>query len=103
VATDVEHAGATETGVMNHRGLTCTLHLARGVVEPCTGDRCVFWEPGGAVVRGGCLIQRLGVEVRRPDVASYLLEMRERLEQARDRLEADAAHRELSRGIGQEL
>jgi hypothetical protein len=81
----------------------CTLHLARGVVKPCTGGRCAFWEPGGAVVASGCLIERLGVEVRRPDVAAYLLETRERVERARDRGEADAAHRELSRRIGLEL
>ena len=81
----------------------CTLRLATGVVEPCTGERCAFWEPGGAVVEGGCLIERLGVDVRRADLAEYLLETRQRLEQARDRSEAEAAHREFSRRIGLEL
>jgi hypothetical protein len=82
---------------------SCTLHLAQAVVEPCTGERCAFWEPGGAVVPGGCLIERLGVDVRRSDLAAYLLETRERLEQARDLSEAEAAHREFSRRIGLEL
>lgn len=83
---------------------TCTLRLvARGQTEPCPGERCAFWEPGGAVVAGGCLIERLAVDVRRPDVAGYLLEMRERLEHARDSSEAEAAHREFSRRIGIEL
>jgi hypothetical protein len=82
---------------------SCTLHLARGVVEPCTSERCAFWEPGGAVAPGGCLIERLGVDVRRPDLAAYLLETRERLEQARDLSEAEAVHREFSRRIGLEL
>jgi hypothetical protein len=82
---------------------SCTLHLAQGVVEPCTGERCAFWEPGGAVAPGGCLIERLGVDVRRTDLAAYLLETRERLEQARDLSEAEAAHREFSRRIGLEL
>jgi hypothetical protein len=81
----------------------CTLRLATGVVEPCTGERCAFWEPGGAVVRGGCLIERLGSYFLGPDVARYLLETRERLEQARDRSEAEAAHRESARRIGLEL
>jgi hypothetical protein len=81
----------------------CTLHLAQGVVESCTGERCAFWEPGGAVAPGGCLIDRLGVDVRRPDLAAFLLETRERLEQTRDLSEAEAAHREFSRRIGLEL
>jgi hypothetical protein len=49
------------------------------------------------------LIERLGVELRRSDVAAYLLETRQCLEQARDRCEAEAAHREFSRRIGYEL
>ncbi len=88
---------------MSQIGPNCTLHLARGVVESCTGERCAFWEPGGAVAPGGCLIERLGVDVRRSDLAAYLLETRERLEHARDRSEAEAAHREFSRRIGLEL
>jgi hypothetical protein len=88
---------------MNEAERTCTLHLARGVREPCTEGRCAFWEAGGAVLPAGCLIERLGVEVRQSDVAAYLLGTRERLEQARDRSEAEAAHRELSRRIGLEL
>jgi len=88
---------------MSQIGPHCTLHLAQGVVESCTGERCAFWEHGGAVAPGGCLIERLGVDVRRADVAAYLLETRERLEQARDVSEAEAAHREFSRRIGLEL
>jgi hypothetical protein len=49
------------------------------------------------------VIARLGVELHRSDVAAYLLETREHLEQARDRCEAEAAHREFSRRIGYEL
>jgi hypothetical protein len=81
----------------------CTLRLATGVVEFCPQQRCAFWEEGGAVVEGGCVIERLGVDVRRPDVAGYLLDARERLEQARDRSEAEAAHREFAQRIGLEL
>ena len=88
---------------MSQIGSNCTLHLAQGVVEPCTSERCAFWEPGGAVAPGGCLIDRLGVDVRRPDLAAFLLETRERLEQSRDLSEAEAAHREFSRRIGYEL
>jgi hypothetical protein len=81
----------------------CTLRLATGVIEACPGERCAFWEPGGAVVEGGCLMERLGVDVRQADLAEYLLETRQRLEQARDRSELEAAHREFSHRIGLEL
>jgi len=80
---------------------TCALRVAaEGVAEPCPRGRCPFWEPGGAVVAGGCVIDRLGVEVRRPDLAGYLLETRRRLEEARTRKELEAAHRLFSRRIG---
>ena len=83
---------------------TCMLRFAgQGLVGACTRERCAFWEPGGAVVAGGCVIERLDVDVRRPDLAACLLETRARLEQARDLAEAEAAHRELSRRIGIEL
>ncbi len=64
----------------------CILRLAgEGRVEACPGERCVFWEPGGAVLEGGCLIDRLGLDIRRPDVAAYLLEVRERFEAPSER------------------
>jgi hypothetical protein len=82
----------------------CTLRLAaEGKSETCPHERCAFWEPGGAVVEGGCVIDHLGFDVRRTDVARYLLETRERLDQARDLSEAEAAHRAFSRRIGREL
>lgn len=81
----------------------CILRSATDVLEPCPQERCAFWESGGAVLEGGCVIERLGVDVRRPDVASYLLDARERLEQARDLSETEAAHREFARRIGLEL
>jgi hypothetical protein len=81
----------------------CTLRLATGVMELCPEQRCVFWEEGGAVVQGGCVIERLGPDVRRPDVAGYLVEARARLEQAPDLSETEAAHREFAHRIGLEL
>ena len=81
----------------------CTLRLATGVMETCRQQRCAFWEPGGAVVEGGCVIERLGLHIFGLDVARYLLETREHLDQARDSSEAEAAHRELARRTGLEL
>jgi hypothetical protein len=82
----------------------CTLRLAvDGTDEPCPGERCAFWEPGGAVLEGGCVIDRLGGDVRGPAVAAYLLELRQCVERGRDSSEAEAAHAELARRIGLEL
>jgi hypothetical protein len=82
----------------------CALRLAvEGKTELCPHERCAFWEPGGAVVAGRCIVDRLGGDVRRPDLAAYLLETRERLDQARDLADADRAHREFSRRVGREL
>jgi hypothetical protein len=81
----------------------CTLRLATGVMETCRQQRCAFWEQGGAVVEGGCAIERLGLNTFGSDVARYLLETRDRLDQARDSSEAEAAHRKLARRTGLEL
>ena len=84
---------------------TCTLRLvAQGQAEPCPRERCAFWEPGGAVAEGNCLLERLGVDLASSaDLASYLLETRQRLDRARDMAEAEAAHREFSRRLGRDL
>jgi hypothetical protein len=84
--------------------MNCMLRLAaEGKTEVCPRDRCSFWEPGGAVLEGRCLMERLGVDVRRPDLAAYLLETRRRLDQARDLAQAEAAHLEFARRLGREL
>jgi hypothetical protein len=83
---------------------SCKLRLAaEGRDEVCPRRRCAFWEPGGAVVEGACLIERLGVDLHTPDLAGYLLEARCRLEQARDLAEAEAAHREFARRLGRDV
>lgn len=83
---------------------TCTLRFAaERRVEECPRDRCAFWEPGGAVLEGSCLIERLGIDLDSADLASYLLETRERLEQASSSVEAEEAHREFSRRLGKDV
>ncbi|MGB8004923.1 MAG: hypothetical protein WCF27_11775 [Gaiellaceae bacterium] len=81
----------------------CSLQNAIGVFEPCTCERCSFWEPGGAVVEGDCFIERIGVDTRQVELAKYLLEVRQHLEEARDKSAAEAAQLELSRRVGLEL
>lgn len=83
---------------------TCTLRRsAHRVSEHCSHDRCGFWEPGGAVLEGGCLIERLGIDLHRRDLATYLVDTLEFLEQGRNVAEAEEAHRQFSRRVGLEL
>ena len=82
----------------------CRLRLvAEGHTEECLRERCAFWESGGAILEGNCLVERLGVDLTTADLAGYLLETRERLEQARDLAEAEARHREFSRRLGRDV
>jgi hypothetical protein len=64
----------------------CRLERIRGRVEACPEDHCPFWEPGGAVVEGGCAFERVGLRVD-PELANWLLEIRATLESARTRAE----------------
>jgi hypothetical protein len=57
----------------------CRLHLALGRAVACPAQRCAFWEPGGAVVPAACAVERLDLHAR-PDLAEWLLSVRERLE-----------------------
>ncbi len=75
----------------------CTLRTAVGEREICPGADCAFWEPGGAVVEAGCAIERLAIPVQRNrDLARHLLDLRLRLEEARDEVELRDAHRRFS-------
>jgi hypothetical protein len=76
---------------------------ARDAVEVCPKDRCAFWEPGGAVLEGHCLIERLAIDLTDRDLAEYLLQARERLEGARDLAEAERAHSEFAHRLGRDV
>jgi hypothetical protein len=83
---------------------TCTLRRsAHGLSERCSRDHCSFWEPGGAVLEGGCFVERLGIDLKRRDLATYLLDTLARLDQARNLAQAEKAHRQFSRRVGLEL
>jgi hypothetical protein len=63
----------------------CRLKEAIGIAETCPRERCGLWERlEGGFVRGSCSIERLGLEqaVRDRQLASWLLDLRERLEGA---------------------
>jgi hypothetical protein len=72
----------------------CSLSMAAGEDAECPRGWCAFWETRGAVVEPGCAIERLGVDVRDPQLARYLLDLRRELESARD---AEAARAALER------
>lgn len=74
----------------------CTLHATVGNAEECPRGWCAFWEAGGAVVPGGCELERLGFDLSNVDLAHYLLDLRHALEQARDEEAAARARKELT-------
>jgi hypothetical protein len=77
-------AAASAPRLVAMNGNYCTLHLAaEKKVELCPHDLCALWEPGGAVLAGGCMIERLGVDISRRDLALYLLELRERVDEVK--------------------
>lgn len=69
----------------------CRIHLTAGRVEPCPGAACPFWELADLDADEGCALERLELDLARPDLASYLLELREALEEARFQKELEAA------------
>ena len=68
----------------------CTLHLSVGREEACPGAACLYWDDSGPGFAPGCAIERLPLELRRPDLAEYLLDLRATLEDARSCVERDA-------------
>ena len=81
----------------------CRLELIAGHEERCPGASCPFWEPGGAVVEGGCVLERVGFELdRRPEVAALLLDDRHRIEDAHDETDAEAARMQLAHALNAE-
>jgi len=59
----------------------CSLAAATGRSETCPEDVCPFWESGGAALEGRCAFDRIGLP-ENADLASWLLEIRRRLEAA---------------------
>jgi hypothetical protein len=69
----------------------CSLEAAVGKHEACPGRACPFWEPGGAALVGRCAFEQLDVAADAA-LATWLLELRERLATAESTAAADAAH-----------
>jgi hypothetical protein len=81
----------------------CRIKSAVGEVEACPEGACAFWEHGGEVLESGCALERLAIDVDRPDLAAYLVELRAALEAARDAGEREAARRAYAELVPPEL
>jgi hypothetical protein len=64
--------------VIEERPRRCSLKAVVGKAEACPGERCPFWEPGGAALGGRCAVEQLGLSADVP-LATWLLEIREKL------------------------
>ena len=69
----------------------CTLESAVGKHEACPEGACPFWEPGGAVLGGRCTFEELDIEADAA-LATWLLELRDRLASAESTAAADEVH-----------
>ena len=78
--------------LVDERAGFCALQYAEGRIEMCPGPGCPFWEVGGAVVPGRCLIERLGLDLyARPELPHALLQIRRKLDQAGTQEDKDDA------------
>jgi hypothetical protein len=76
---------------IEHTTRLCTLETADGKVEACPEDTCPFWEPGDAALVGRCAFEELDVAAD-AGLATWLLELRERLAATESTAAAAAAH-----------
>jgi hypothetical protein len=78
----------------------CRLEQAVGVEAACPEGGCPFWEPGGAVLDGRCVVE--GIDFSRDrEVAQWLLGIRLRLERSVET--ADSSGHELRRVLNESL
>jgi hypothetical protein len=70
----------------------CSLEAAVGKTAACPQGACPFWEAGGAALEGRCAFEQLDT-INDAALASWLLEIRERLASAESTAAANAARR----------
>ena len=86
------HGGHYPHMAITHIKRLCTLEATVGRSEACPEDGCPFWEPGGAALDGRCAFEELGISAD-ARLATWLLEIRERLDSARSTADADEVRR----------
>jgi hypothetical protein len=77
--------------------------VSLGHAEECPGPWCAFWERGGAVVPGGCGLERLAIDFHDRALARHLLELRRVLERARSEEDRASALEELGKLVPPDL
>jgi hypothetical protein len=82
------------------RASLCRFQSALGRVEVCPEERCPFWEPGGAVLEGGCAFERLD-HSDSPELAAWHMRIRRMLEAASTREQEQQAWRLFSRLVNE--
>ena len=75
--------------------MLCRIKLAVDEAEACPQGMCPFWEHGNGVHEPGCGLERLPLELDRPDLAEYLVELRRSLETTRSAREREMARQAL--------
>jgi hypothetical protein len=76
---------------IEHTTRLCSLEAALGRLEACPEGACPFWEPGGAALGGRCAFEQLDLAAD-ARLATWMLEIRERLASAESTAAADEAH-----------
>jgi hypothetical protein len=69
---------ATFRGEMDPDESLCRLEQVEGREVRCPGEECAFWEPGGAVLDGRCVLHGIDFS-HEPGLAKWLLAFRESL------------------------
>jgi len=69
---------ATFRGEMDAEVKLCRLEQSEGREVPCPEEGCAFWEPGGTVVEGRCVLHGIDFTLE-PGLARWLLEFRDGL------------------------
>ena len=62
----------------------CRLEQMEGREVACPEEQCAFWEPGGAVLEGRCVLDEIDF-AREPGLAKWLLDFRNGLAQDAER------------------
>ena len=69
---------ATFYGEMEAEERLCRLEQVQGREVRCPEEKCAFWEPGGAVLDGRCVLDEINFATE-PGLAAWLLEFRDAL------------------------
>ena len=76
----------------------CRLEEVVGRNGACPEAQCPFWEPGGTALGGRCGVEAVAA-LQDPQVAEWLLQLRQRLEAAKTEAGSDDAWRQFAHAL----